>query len=108
MYLIRAEANNELGNVGAAMTDVNLVRARHFDPPKPLTASSQAEARELILRERLFEFAAEAKRRRDLIRAGRYTAARRFKEAREPYRILMPIPETQLQTNPLLVQNAGY
>jgi len=108
MYLIKAEALNELGQVGPAMAQLNLVRARQFDPPRPLTATSQAEARELILRERLFEFLAEGKRRRDLIRAGRFTEARRFKGASQGYKILFPVPQTQLQSNPLLTQNPGY
>jgi hypothetical protein len=109
MYLIKAEALNELGTTGAAITQVNLVRARQFDPPKPLPGGmSQADLRRAILDERLFEFAGEAKRRRDLIRHGRFTEARHFKQQREPYRILFPIPQTQIQTNPLLEQNPGY
>ena len=43
-----------------------------------------------------------------MIRAGTYTAARQFKGVTEPYRILFPIPSTQLQTNAKLVQNPGY
>jgi hypothetical protein len=31
-----------------------------------------------------------------------------LKNQTEPYRILFPIPETQMQTNALLVQNPGY
>ena len=41
-------------------------------------------------------------------RQGRFTEARHFKAAREPYRILFPIPATQLQTNSQLTQNPGY
>ena len=52
--------------------------------------------------------AAEGKRRQDLIRAGTYTDARRFKSAQPAYKVLFPIPQTQLQTNPLLTQNPGY
>ena len=109
MHLIKAEALNELGNTGAAIAEVNIVRARAFSPAKPLsTGMSQAQARDAILAERLFEFTAEAKRRQDLIRAGRYTEGRRFKGVTEPYRVLFPIPSLQLQSNPLLVQNPGY
>ncbi|MCA2983059.1 MAG: RagB/SusD family nutrient uptake outer membrane protein, partial [Gemmatimonas sp.] len=50
----------------------------------------------------------EAKRRQDMIRAGTYTNARLFKQASAPYRILMPIPQNQIETNPLLKQNPGY
>jgi hypothetical protein len=104
MYLIRAEAELALGQTGPALADVNLVRARAFSPPKPLAAVTQND----ILRERLFEFAGEAKRRQDLVRFGHYTEARRFKGQREPYRVLFPIPATQIQSNSKLTQNAGY
>jgi hypothetical protein len=87
---------------------VNLVRARAFNPPKPLSGLSGAGLRAAILNERLFEFAGEAKRRQDLIRHGRFTEARRFKSLREPYRVLFPIPATQIQSNSKLTQNAGY
>jgi hypothetical protein len=108
MYLIKAEALNEQGNAGAALVQVNLVRARAFNPPKPLSGLSGAGLRAAILNERLFEFAGEAKRRQDLIRHGRFTEARRFKSLREPYRVLFPIPATQIQSNSKLTQNAGY
>jgi hypothetical protein len=65
MYLIKAEALNELGQTGQAIALINQLRARVFTPPKPLSAGlSQAQVRDAILNERLFEFAGEAKRRR--------------------------------------------
>ena len=108
IYLIKAEALNELGQPGEAMQIVNMLRERVFDPDKPATESSQEAVRERIRKERLFELAAEAKRRQDLIRYGRYTLPWAFKEAGAPYRILMPIPLTQLDANPMLEQNPGY
>ena len=117
MYLIKAEAMNELGQTANAMAQVNIVRARQFDTPKPAVAADQATARALILNERLFEFAGEAKRRQDLIRAGTFTAARKICTANIPTctkaavsgnRVLFPIPETQIQSNSLLKQNPGY
>jgi hypothetical protein len=118
MYMIKAEALNELGRTAEAINLVNQLRARAFATPKPLSpAMSQAEARQAILNERLFEFVGEAKRRQDLIRMGglpgvaprfSFTGARSFKQPSEPFRVLFPIPQTQLQTNPLLQQNPGY
>ena len=118
MYLIRAEARNEQGDQVNAIADINLVRARHFSPPQPIVgALTQAQVRDAILRERLFELAGEAKRRADLIRFGRFTASHRIcqsaiagctKPARADHIILMPIPQTQIQNNPLLSQNPGY
>jgi hypothetical protein len=110
MYLIKAEALNELNQTAEAVTLVNLVRERVFEPDKPLDpgAFTQASFRDRILRERLNELTAEAKRRQDLIRHGKYLMPWSFKDAREPYRVLFPIPQTQIDANPLLVQNAGY
>jgi hypothetical protein len=116
MYLIKAEALNELGRTAEAIPLINRVRERAFDPDKPLSAGlSQADVRAAILAERLYEFAGEGKRRQDLIRLGglpgvtlTYTGARQFKTAQNGYKVLFPIPATQIQNNPLLVQNAGY
>jgi hypothetical protein len=105
MYLIQAEAELELGNAGTALTLVNTLRARVFEPDEPLAAVD----RSVILRERLFELTAEAKRRQDLIRHGLFTAPREFKpQTSPPHVILMPIPQSQIDANPLLVQNPGY
>ena len=110
IMLIKAEAQNELGQTAAAIGLVNQVRARVFEPDQPLDPGmSQATARAAILNERLFELTAEGKRRQDLIRAGQYTQRAWFnKPVTAPFRILMPIPQTQIDTNPLLTQNAGY
>ncbi len=118
MYMIKAEALNELGQTADAIALINTqLRARAFSPPRPLsTGLSQAQARAAILNERLFEFVGEGKRRQDLIRLGGlpgletrgFTAARFGKPADEPFRVLLPIPATQIQNNPRLVQNPGY
>ncbi len=111
MYLIRSEALLEAANAAGALTALNNLRARDFNPPKPVVAVT----RDTILRERLFELTGEAKRRQDLIRFGQYTAARPLDNmpahdiaARDPTRVLMPIPQTQIDANPLLKQNPGY
>jgi hypothetical protein len=117
MYLIKAEALNELGQTAAAVTQANIVRNRHFNPAKPIVAATQAAARTAIYNERLFELAGEGKRRQDMIRYGSFTAPHKMctkaipdcqKTQTEPFRILFPIPSTQLQSNSLLVQNPGY
>ncbi|HTK51066.1 MAG TPA: RagB/SusD family nutrient uptake outer membrane protein, partial [Gemmatimonadaceae bacterium] len=78
--------------------------ARAFNPPKPLASLTTDD----LLRERLFEFVAEMKRRQDMIRFGHYTDAREFKGQREAYRVLFPVPATQIQSNGKLTQNPGY
>jgi hypothetical protein len=107
MYLIKAEAQNELGQTAAAIGNVNIVRHRVglADLPAGL---SQADLRARIFSERQFELAAEGKYRQDAIRQGVFLNARQFKTAKEPYKVLMPIPATQINTNPLLTQNPGY
>src|SRR5690606_6914308 len=101
MYLIKAEAANEMGRPGEAVQLINTIRERVFDPDKPLGALSQSEVRAAILDERLFELMDEAKRRADLIRHDRWTEAWYEKDQREPYRVLMPIPQTQMDANPM-------
>lgn len=118
IYLIKAEALNELNRTTEAIALINLTtRARAFPTtPKPLPLTlSPAQMRDSILAERLFELTAEGKRRQDLIRIGasqggtnKYNLPWGYKLASAPYKILMPIPQTQFETNPLLKQNPGY
>jgi hypothetical protein len=110
MYLIRAEAENELGQTAAAIADINLIRSRVFSPPKPLAAGlTQQQVRDALLKERLYELTAEGKRRQDLIRFNAFTSGTWYaKTTNTPFRVLFPIPQTQIETNPLLVQNPGY
>ncbi len=104
IYLIKAEASLEAGNAGEALTLINALRARAFEPDQPLTTVD----RDAVLRERLFELVGEAKRRQDLIRFGRYTQPWSFKQAGTDRVVLMPIPQQQIDANPMLTQNAGY
>jgi hypothetical protein len=107
MYLIKAEAKLD-GAAGSSnpLALLRAVRARAF-----ATDTLSAVTLPVILRERLFEFASEGKRRQDLIRFGAYTQSWEFKtnpEGQEPRRVLMPIPQGQIDANPLLMQNPGY
>ncbi|MDP9203181.1 MAG: RagB/SusD family nutrient uptake outer membrane protein [Gemmatimonadota bacterium] len=116
--LIKAEALNELGQTAAAIALINTTtRARAFPTvPRPLPALTQAALRDSILAERLFELTAEGKRRTDLIRIGasqggvnKYNLPWAYKTTTTAaYKILFPIPQVQIDVNPLLVQNAGY
>jgi starch-binding outer membrane protein, SusD/RagB family len=107
MYLIKAEALNELGQTAAALPLVNIIHTRAGLPAITGTFTQQ-QMRDLILKERLLEFVGEGKRRQDMIRMGKFTAPFAYKGQTEAYRILFPIPATQIQTNPLLEQNPGY
>ncbi len=113
ILLIKAEAQLEIG-MGDPLGLLNTLRARVFEPDKPLTTID----RDVILEERLFELTTETKRRQDLIRHGLFTgvsavcrscnATWLFKPAGAPHLVLMPIPQPQLDANPMLAQNPGY
>ena len=111
MYMIKAEALNELGRTAEAIPLLNLLRARVFSPAKPLaTTLTQEQVRTAIFDERIFEFLGEGKRRQDQIRQGTYTSGTWFGKTvtNTPYKVILPIPQAQINTNPLLKQNAGY
>lgn len=119
MYLIRAEARNELGQTALAVADVNTIRTRVYDANEPgaptlaqflLTPGSftQATFRDRLLKERLLELIYEAKRRQDLVRFGRYDDPTQYKAQSQPFRVLFPIPQVQRDANPNLTQNPGY
>jgi hypothetical protein len=107
MLLIKAEAEfNGATGTSNPLALLRTVRARAF-----ASDTLSAVTLPVILRERLFEFASEGKRRQDLIRFGAYTKSWEFKtnpEGQEPKRVLMPIPQGQIDANPLLTQNPGY
>lgn len=71
VYLLKAEAEVELGNIDAGVEAMNEVRrrAKASDYPKTL---SQLEARSLVLKERSLELVAEFNRKFDLLRWGLY------------------------------------
>jgi len=104
VYLMRAEANLRLGNAGAAVTDVNLLRTRAAMPAYTAATLTLNE----MLAERGRELAWEYHRRQDLIRFGQYTKAWRFKTASAETRTIFPIPNDQIVLNPNLKQNPGY
>ncbi len=109
MYLIKAEAQNELGNTPAALALVNTIRERAFSPAKPLVGLTQTQLRQAIFDERVFELIGEGKRRQDQIRQGTYTSGTWFgKTATPAYKVILPIPQSQIETNSLLKQNPGY
>lgn len=119
MYLIRAEAKNEKGDLAGALADLNTIHNLR-DPGNPVAPASQQAMRDAILNERLFEFAGEGKRRTDLIRHGKYTswtesslngvcgASGVCGAARNPRVTLYPIPDAVIGANSLLSQNPGY
>jgi tetratricopeptide (TPR) repeat protein len=102
MYLTRAEANLRLGtSVGATpLEDVNRVRARVA--LAPLTATTLTV--NAILRERKLELMFEGHLLHDLKRTGRTIGSIPF----NANRLVLPIPQREIDANKSLVQNAGY
>jgi hypothetical protein len=122
---LKAEAQNELGDLDGAKTTLNLVRSR-VDLPD-VAATTKEEMKTRILHERRLELAFEAQRWDDLVRAGVATdvmsALEEYKytcndgSPSAPIRInynvdhdhwLMPIPQSEIDANPNLEQNPGY
>ncbi|HUF07863.1 MAG TPA: RagB/SusD family nutrient uptake outer membrane protein, partial [Rhodothermales bacterium] len=106
---IRAEALNELGRTPEAVSAINVIRNRSNVAGLSAADFNQASFRDQILLERLHELIYEAKRRQDQIRFGTFTSgAWPEKQPSEAFRVLMPVPQSQLQSNNALVQNPGY
>ncbi len=108
VYLIRAEAANELGNIPDAIADLNTIRNRvNLDDTQSTT---QAEVRQAIWNERRLELAFEHDRWFDLVRTGQ--AASVMQRLGLPFvtgqHELFPIPEEQLIETPDMGQNPGW
>lgn len=108
-YLIRAEARANLNNTQGAMADLNVVRSRAT--LAGTTATDRAGLLSAIEAERRLELAFEwGHRWFDLKRTGRVNAViGALKPATwQPTDALWPLPTSQLNANPFLVQNPGY
>ena len=107
VYLIHAEAANELGNAPAALASLNLVRTR---VNLPEVAGSGTALRNLIWKERRLELAFEHDRWFDLVRTGQAQAAMAAngKTFIVGTQELFPIPYNQLIQTPTMTQNPGY
>ena len=108
ILLSKAEAilrggNDPMGQSAAEL--LNQVRARNFEPDKPISSPTLDD----ILNERAWEFSMEGKRRQDLIRFGKFTTLDyKYRVNFDEYRKIYPIPQVELDKNPNLVQNPGY
>ncbi|WP_435356239.1 RagB/SusD family nutrient uptake outer membrane protein [Emticicia sp. SJ17W-69] len=100
MYLIRAEANQRLStSIGATpLDDVNIVRSRSGAKPLPLVDLNA------ILAERKLELSFEGLQVHDAKRLKRNVGALAFSDNK----LVIPIPQREIDTNKSLVQNPGY
>ncbi len=115
VLLMYAEAINELnGPTAEAFDAINRVRSRAFNGEDfNYSGLTQEELRQAIYDERRLEFPFEAHRWFDLVRTGRFVEV--MTNHREnggtqiaPHKVLMPIPQRELDINLNLTQNPGY
>jgi hypothetical protein len=130
--LIYAEAQNELGNGAEAVQWLNVLRARarrgtgnerRAQPADLSPTLGKLALREAIYMEREWELAHEAKRwfdqlRRDSMEPGYWIATLRAHDpetfrlvpdlAQRPYKKRWPIPQREIDNDPVLKQNPGY
>ncbi len=107
VLMMRAEALYRLDNGSTeALALVNEVRTRNGHNP---IAGFTALTADNLLAERGREFAWEGWRRNDLIRFGKFGAAKFAVPAKDqPHLNLFPIPQVIRNANPNLEQNPGY
>mgnify|MGYP001169629136 FL=1 len=122
IYLMAAEAENELNGPDNAYQYVNKVRERAFDPDQPFSGMTQETFRQAIRDERKWELCGEMHRKQDLIRWGIFvetvqnTNWRNFNKAAaeniKPIHVKCPIPLDEILRNPNLLNtdptNNGY
>lgn len=116
-YLIFAEAVLRGGSGGTpaeALNYINMLRTRAYGNTNGDLAVLTLDD---VLDERARELHWEGKRRTDLIRYDRFTTASYLwpwkgnvaaGKAVEPFRNLFPIPSSEINANPNLIQNQGY
>lgn len=103
VVLMKAEAIMRGGSASESALDVvnSLRTARGAAPLSNLDEAA-------MLDERGRELYWEGTRRQDQIRFGTFLNTWDFKTVQEPHRVLYPIPQQALDSNPNLEQNAGY
>ena len=112
VLLKKAEALNELGHPAQAAAPLNIVRHRAGLADVPTTLN-QETMREKIIHERRMELAFEGHRWFDMIRINNGNYAIEFlksigKNQVTKERLLLPIPQTEMDSNNLMTQNPGY
>jgi len=109
VYLMRGEASWHLGNKQKAADDFNYVRSRRVAPGGTLTPFDANITEDDMYAERGRELAWEYHRRQDMIRFGKFGEAFGLKKTKDDKDYtLFPIPQSQLNLNPGLIQNEAY
>ncbi|MEH6306919.1 RagB/SusD family nutrient uptake outer membrane protein [Olivibacter sp. CPCC 100613] len=118
IILLKAEALNELGRIAEARESLNQIRQRAKISPSQ--AANQTDLRAAILKERRLELCQEAQRWDDLKRVGTTVAVmnelnevdlrtnQRVDYNMTADKLVLPIPQQELDRNAQLTQNPGY
>ena len=113
VILMLAEIENELGNTAPAATYLNTIRTRAG--LANTAAASQLDLRDAIALERRLELIGEGHRWCDLLRTGTALTVMNkwFKDNNilitiDQHNLLMPVPQSQVNTDPAIKQNPGY
>lgn len=115
IMLLKAEALVKANDLPGALALVNTVRARVGLGPK--TGSTPDAVNQVIANERRMELAFEGHRWFDLVRTGKAIEVMNAQVGGsgnnlgynvQPFRLLMPVPQNQIDLNPRLDQNPGY
>ena len=113
VLLMQSEAMNNVDPGNAAKFDgINAVRTRAGLSAKLLSFSNTPDAtafNNAMINERYWELSIEGHRRIDLIRFGKFQQVKALEGFTiDNNHLLMPLPQTELDVNPNLVQNPGY
>jgi hypothetical protein len=115
ILLLKAEALAHGNDLSGALKLVNEVRARVKLAPK--SSSDANTVLDIIANERRLELAFEGHRWFDLVRTGKAIEvlnAQKDGQGKplnynvQPYQLIYPIPQEQIDLNPLLTQNEGF
>ncbi|MBD0400665.1 RagB/SusD family nutrient uptake outer membrane protein [Flammeovirga sp. EKP202] len=111
VVLMSAEIENALGNTSLALERLNSIRRR--SNVSEVTSTTDLEG--VIAEERRLELVGEGHRWFDLLRTGKAIEVMNahFEERGQnitvpEFRLLMPIPQSQIDTDPAIKQNPGY
>ena len=115
MYLIRAEAKAETGDLTAAAADLNALRAARINNYTDASFATKAAVIDAVMLERFKELPYEGHRFFDAKRRN-LAVTRLAVDAQGTaltlsagnFRFILPIPNSEIQANTLMVQNPGY
>jgi len=115
MYLIRAEARAETGDLTGAAADINALRAARINNYTNASFAAKGDVIDAVMSERFKELPFEghrffdAKRRNlPITRLAVDAQGTALTLSAGNFRFILPIPNTEIQANPLMVQNPGY